>query len=145
MPKLTKRENVERQRAVLEFFLRHPEATGSEAQQALLTGQLTGRRESSRLGERLVYDLKKKAESQLRTQHGAALAAARRSGSLPSLSVPPPVSAGNGDHDPMTVVREHVNALRVALSALPDSVVSITVERSGSVRIRRIETREEDL
>ena len=137
MPAIPRRENEERQKAVLNFFLADPTATGDEALRALVSGRLLphgtkdkkGRQKT--MGQKRIFGLKKKAE------------AIRRGGEKPppaSVRLPPPP----GGPVSIATVRSRALEIQQALAGLPGDVVEIIITRDG-LKMKRLEPREEDL
>jgi Cu/Ag efflux pump CusA len=117
MVRLTRRKSEERKAAVLDYFLKHPHATGDEAQAALTSGKLTGEK-GPQLSTGVLYELRKRAGVML--PDGARAAAGQ------------PASG-----DAYAELRERAEELKRVLLATPGvSEVIVTREGARVVRLR---------
>lgn len=139
---LTRRESEERQQAVLRFFIESglspdgtkTRATGDEAQRALTTGRLTGKKDQPPMGLNMLYRLQRQAVDHL-----------KKGKPLPPAPVPPP--AHPVPYAPAPVIealRSRTKELEAILNNGSSDVVEIHITRDG-VRIVRMQPTEEKL
>lgn len=128
MGKVTKRENERRQQAVLQFFLSDPEATGDEAQRALVSGRLLGV-----IGPPMGIGLLHRLQRQAREM-------ARKGVTAPA---PPRPAAPSTSPDAMAALRKATEGVQKALVALPD-ITEVTISRSAA-RVSRQAIQQEQL
>jgi hypothetical protein len=127
MDRLKRRQVEERYSAVLAFCVAHPDATGDEVQEALINGQLTGKKgPPMNIGQ--LYRLKRQA-LQL-SQSGAPVA-------------PAPVTPLHKNGDVVKALRELVAQVQKVLATDP-AIAELNITRSGA-RIVRTELRGESL
>jgi hypothetical protein len=140
MAAMTRRESEERQQAVLRFFMEHPTATGDEAQKALISGRLTGKK-GPPMGIGMLFRVKRQAESLARS--GAPLPPAPAP--APEVFRAPAVPAHvGGNNDELEMLRERVRELQRLLANAPGGVVEIHITRDGA-RMVRLRPSEEEL
>lgn len=116
---MTRREAQARRDAVLKYFREHPDATGDEAQEALSSGKLTGKK-GPPLGLGVLYELRKIA----------------RSGSTPA-------TGRSFTSDGIEELRRRAAAIQEALQEA-DDIVEVSITRDGA-RIVRLERKNEKL
>ncbi len=131
MAALSKRQSTERQQGVLNYFLTHPEATGDEAQKALIDGKLTGSK-GPPMGIGLLFKLKRQAEDLRRK--GAATGSPPR----PGAPAEPPAPSGGIEE-----LRALTARLQRLLSTMPD-VAELRITSVGAKVVRTL-LREETL
>ncbi len=111
----SRRENEQRKAALLAFFRENPDATGDEAQEALKSGKLTGKRGPA-IGLGVLYELRKQARE----------------------GVPAPLASPLPPADPVRLqhLRELASQLQRELDGAGD-IVSVTITRDGTT-VRRV-------
>jgi len=124
--KLTRKKSATRRQAVLDFFVAHPDATGDEAQAALMSGKLTGERGPA-LSIGVLYELRKRALEQVAS---FAAPTARLAGATPP-------------SEALAQLRQSVALVQKTLGQLPD-VAEVIIGRDGA-RLVRMEPRQEAL
>lgn len=129
MAALTRRESEERRRGVLNWFLAHPDATGDEAQRALINGQITGKK-GPPMGIGALYDIKREAD-RMRTQGAIALSSSAAPVNTEQAGVA------------LAELRDLASKLQALLSQLPQ-ITEVRVTREGASMMRAV-TREEKL
>jgi hypothetical protein len=122
MAALTRKESEERQQAVLNYFMANPLATGDEAQRALVSGQLTGKK-TVPMGIGMLFRLKRQAEQLLKS--GTAQVAAIKP-MAPEQAAPI-----------LAELREAAARLQKVLAKLPE-VAEVRVSRADVIVTRTV-------
>jgi len=129
---LTRRESIERQQAVLDYFLSEPFATGDEAQQALISGKLTGAT-SPPMGLGMLFRIKRRAEEMRR---GATTA-----GTAPSAPGLQPDARPGRSPPTLENLRDATTRLQRVLAEMPD-VAEVRVTARDAKVVRNVVTEE---
>jgi hypothetical protein len=130
MAALSRKESEERQQAVLRFFVDNPRSTGDEAQRALTSGRLLGKKGQPPMGLGMLFKLKRQAETM-----------AARGVRLPE---PPRAADSQLTEEQLAALRDRGHELQKLLSELPEAVIEVHITRDG-VRVVRLKATEEEL
>ena len=127
MTALTRRESEERHQALLNFFMTNPDATGTEANKALESGRLTGKK-GPKMGNGEIFRIRRHALEMLKS-------AATQISSRPM--------AREEAAPALAEMRELVAKFHQVMERMPE-VTKVVITRTGATT-SRTEEREEPL